>query len=86
MEANLFQAGPQTAGSEVIDSFGVHWTLLKNIGYATAQPREGQYYTRVVSPPEPAEEVITVELDIRDFWFEEVTVDGTSKLTLRIRR
>ncbi len=37
-------------GTEVIDSNGVHWTVLKDIGNAQAQPREGANYARVLGP------------------------------------
>ena len=53
MEAIQFTPGAQVAGTEVIDLSGAHWTVLKNIGNALAQPREGAYYTRVITPPEP---------------------------------
>jgi hypothetical protein len=54
MEIIDFKAGPQvaTATSSIVvrDINGGLWTVLKNIGYASAQPREGAYYTRYTEP------------------------------------
>lgn len=45
-----FKAGPQIAGTIVRDIYGGLWTVLKDIGNALAQPREGAYYTRYIEP------------------------------------
>ena len=54
MEIIDFKAGAQVAGTIVRDMYGVLWTVLKNIANATAQPREGAYYTRYLEPVAPA--------------------------------
>lgn len=86
MEIIDFKAGPQKAGTIVRDTFGGLWTVLKDIGYATAQPREGAYYTRYTEPVAPVAEPILLELDARDFRIEEATLNGVVQKTIRIIR
>lgn len=85
MEAIPFKPGPQTAGTEVIDSFGVHWEVLKNIANATAQPREGAYYMRVKEEA-PAETIMIAQFHEDDFWIETETNNGVITNKIRIKR
>lgn len=50
MEAREFKQESQVAGTEVIDSKGTHWKVLKDIpfmGYQLAEPIEGEFYAQV---------------------------------------
>lgn len=85
MEALPFKPGPQIAGTEVIDIYGIHWTVLKDISNALAQPREGAYYTRVIDAvPEVID--INAQLHEDDFYFETQTINGELINKLRIKR
>lgn len=93
MEWIDFQAGKQIEGTIVKDSYGAYWKVLKNITYATAQPREGQYYTRVPAPEvvvaeplPPVEPARYIDLHPDDFKIEQTTVNGVVVERIRIKR
>lgn len=83
-----FKPGPQVAGDIVIDSAGTQWKVLKNIANATAQPREGAYYTKVADAPvvQPSAPVLQIDLDSRDFKIVETELNGVITRTIRVIR